>query len=590
MNFGLIIRTFKLIRACDRKGFLWLMVLSVLSALLPLANLTVLQRLVDVGLEEKDFGQVLIYIIAFAVIFFVSRCISAYYSAKQDILGQKFVDYTSNMVQRQSAIMDLSYYDSADNHDRLYRAQQEANIRPLQLLNNSIKLFKSAISIIGIVAILAGSSLWAVAVLFVTVIPAFIVRLIKSRKLYQFNKERTVHMRRSRYLSSLVTSRGYAMEVKARGLAGFFCRKFVEIRQELRGIMRRIIWKMTAYDMLCSLFEAVSVLAVTIILVKDTVGGAYSIGTFVMLFEAFRKGQTFFYDMTVSLAGIYDNLLFISNLFDFMDIKPKVLSPEVPEEFPSDIESVVFDEVCFSYPGSETPVLENFCLTARKGEMTRIEGPNGFGKTTLVKLLLRLYDPTGGAILINGVDIRRFRLEDLRRNVSAAFQELNIFNFSIKENIEFGDLASVGGGFASAGEGGDGLGSDDCRIEANGGIFVADGGKVVDGNGVLTASRENQNLERRIAESVRLSESSSIIDSYPDGLDTMVGREFDNGVVPSMGQRQRLCLARHFYSNAPIMVFDEPTAWMDAKSRAAFMQHLEGLSREKLIIFISHVQ
>lgn len=544
MNFGIIIRTFKLIRACDRKGFLWLVVLSVLSALLPLANLAVLQRLVDVGLEEKDFSQVLIYIIAFAVIFFVSRGINAYYSAKQDILGQKFVDYTSNMVQRQSAVMDLSYYDSADNHDRLYRAQQEANIRPLQLLNNSINLFKSAVSIIGIVAVLAGSSLWAVAVLFITVIPAFVVRLVKSRKLYQFNKERTVHMRRSRYLSSLVTSREYAMEVKARGLAGFFCGKFVEIRRELRGMMRRIIWKMTAYDMLCSLFEAISVLAVTIILVRETVVGAYSIGTFVMLFEAFRKGQSFFSDVTVSLAGIYDNLLFISNLFDFMDIKPKVLSPEVPEEFPTDIESVVFDNVGFSYPGSETPVLEHFCLTARKGEMTRIEGPNGFGKTTLVKLLLRLYDPTGGAILINGVDIRRFRLEDLRRNVSAAFQELNIFNFSIRENIGFGDMASA----------------------------------------------EKAEQEERIAESVRLSESSSIIDNYPDGLDTMVGREFDNGVVPSMGQRQRLCLARHFYSNAPIMVFDEPTAWMDAKSRAAFMQHLEGLSREKLVIFISHVQ
>lgn len=542
MNLGLIIRTFKLIRNCDRKGFLWLMVLSVLSALLPLANLTVLQRLVDVGLEEKDFGQVSVYIAAFAVIFLASRCVTAYYSAKQDIMGQKFADYTSNMVQRQSAIMDLSYYDSADNHDKLYRAQQEANIRPLQLLNNSISLFRSTISIIGIVAILAGSSIWAVAVLFVTVIPAFVVRLLKSRKLYQFNKDWTVHMRRSQYLSSLVTNRTYAMEVKARGLAGFFCNKYVEIRQSLRGMIRRIIWKMTAYDMLCALFEAVSVLAVTIILVKDTVDGAYSIGTFVMLFEAFRKGQSYFSEVTVSLAGIYDNLLFISNLFDFMDIKPKVLSPDNPEEFPDDIESIVFDNVCFSYPGTDPPVLDHFCLTARKGEMTRIEGPNGFGKTTLVKLLLRLYDPTDGKILINGVDIRCFRLEDLRHNVSAAFQELNIFNFSIRENIEFGDMASP------------------------------DNGK------------------SRMDESVRLSESSSIINSYPDGLDTMVGREFDNGVVPSMGQRQRLCLARHFYSNAPIMIFDEPTAWMDVKSRAMFMKNLENLSRERLVIFISHIQ
>lgn len=589
MNFGLIIRTFKLMRGCDRRGFLWLIVLSVLSALLPLANLKVLQLMVDVGLEEKDMGQMLIYVGAFALVFFLSRCITTYYNAKQEILGQKFADYTNNMVQQHSSKMDMAYYDSADNHDRLYRAQQEANIRPLQLLNNSIKLFKSLISVLGIVTILAGSSLWAVAVLFVTVIPSFVVRLLKSRKLYSFNKESTVHMRRSRYLSSLVTSRGYAMEVKARGLAGFFCRKYAEIRQELRDMMRRIIWKMTAYDMLCALFEAVSVLAVTIILVKGTVGGAYSIGTFVMLFEAFRKGQSYFYDITMSLAGIYDNLLFIGNLFEFMEINPQVLDPDKPAAFPESVESVVFDNVCFSYPGGETPVLDHFCLSARKGEIARIEGPNGFGKTTIVKLLLRLYDPTDGAILINGVDIRNFRLEDLRRNVSAAFQELNIYNFSIRENIRFGDITSLEAVPEAARE------ADQEAVPET----APEAGEI-DRRGIPEAASEtgdscavgttHRSGDERMAESVRLSESTSIIDNYPDGLDTMVGREFDNGVVPSMGQRQRLCLARHFYSNAPIMVFDEPTAWMDVASRDAFVQHIKDLSREKLVIYISHIQ
>ncbi len=578
MNIGLIIRTFKLMRGCDRRGFLWLIVLSVLSALLPLANLKVLQLMVDVGLEEKDMGQMLLYVAVFALVFFLSRCITTYYYAKQEILGQKFADYTNNMVQQHSSKMDLAYYDSADNHDRLYRAQQEANIRPLQLLNNSIKLFKSLISVLGIVIILAGSSLWAVAVLFVTVIPSFVVRLLKSRKLYSFNKERTVHMRRSRYLSSLVTSRGYAMEVKARGLAGFFCRKYAEIRQELRDMMRRIIWKMTAYDMLCALFEAVSVLAVTIILVKGTVGGAYSIGTFVMLFEAFRKGQSYFYDITVSLAGIYDNLLFIGNLFEFMEINPQVLDPDKPVAFPESVESVVFDNVCFSYPGGETPVLDHFCLSARKGEIARIEGPNGFGKTTIVKLLLRLYDPTDGAILINGVDIRNFRLEDLRRSVSAAFQELNIYNFSIRENIRFGDIASLEAVPGAAREADQETGPEAVPVAAQ---------EAGESCAVGTTHRSG---DERMAESVRLSESASIIDNYPDGLDTMVGREFDNGVVPSMGQRQRLCLARHFYSNAPIMVFDEPTAWMDVASRDAFVQHIKDLSREKLVIYISHIQ
>ena len=542
MNWNLIIRTYRLIYSCDRKGFLWLLFLSAASALLPLANLTVLKRLVDIGLEGNDFRQLMLYVVIFSAIFFLSRLISTCYGASQDILGQKFADYTNSLVHAQSAKMDLAYYDNVENHNKLYRAQQEASLRPLQLLNNSIRFFTSAVSIIGIVALLAGSSPWAVAVLVVTVIPAFFVRLRKSRSLYDFRRERTVVQRRSAYLSSLVTNRNYALEVKARGLSGYFCRKYVEIRQELRGMINRIIRKMTAYDILCAVFEAVSVLAVTVILLKGTVSGAYTVGSFVMLFEAFRRGQSNFNDLTFSLAGIYDNLLFLSNLFDFMDIKPEVLSPEHPLPFPDEVSDVQFDDVCFSYPGSDTPVLNHFSLTARKGEITRIEGPNGFGKTTMVKLLLRLYDPQEGRVLVNGTDIRKFALEDLRHRVSAAFQELNIFNFSIRENIELGDL----------GEG-----------EAD---------------------------EERLSEALRLSESSAIIDGYPDGLDTMVGREYDNGVVPSMGQKQRLCLARHLYSNADIMIFDEPTAWMDAVSRAAFLEHLQELSANRVVIFISHIQ
>ena len=542
MNWNLIVRTYRLIYRCDRKGLLWLLLLSTANALLPLANLAVLKKLVDVGLESRDLRQVMLYVVAFAVIFFLSRFVSTCYNASQDILGQKFADYTNGLVHAQSGKMDLAYYDNVENHNKLYRAQQEASLRPLQLLNNSIRFFNSAVSIIGIVALLAGSSPWAVAVLFITVIPAFLVRLRKSRNLYEFRRERTVVQRRSVYLSSLVTSRNYALEVKARGLSGYFCRKYLDIRQELRDMMNRIIRKMAVYDIFCAVFEAVSVLAVTVILVRGTVSGAYTVGTFVMLFEAFRRGQSSFNDLTVSLAGIYDNLLFISNLFDFMDIKPEVLSPEHPVPFPDDVKEVCFDDICFSYPGSDVPVLNHFSLTARKGEIARIEGPNGFGKTTLVKLLLRLYDPQGGRVLVNGIDIRNFALEDLRHRISAAFQELNIFNFSIRENIELGALGEV-------------------RTD-----------------------------EERLTEAIRLSESSAIIENYPDGLDTMVGREYDNGVVPSMGQKQRLCLARHLYSNADIMIFDEPTAWMDAASRTAFLEHLQGLSSNHVVIFISHIQ
>lgn len=231
----------------------------------------------------------------------------------------------------------------------------------------------------------------------------------------------------------------------------------------------------------------------------------------------------------------------MEKLFDFLSLEPEIKTTATPKPFPENISSVEFRNISFTYPGADKPSVNHFSLTARKGEICRIEGPNGFGKTTLVKLLLRLYDPQEGGIYINGTDIRDFDVNELRHAISPVFQNVIMYMFSVRENIVFGDY---------------GAGMD----------------------------------EDRLLKAAKSSDADGFISRLPQGYDTPLGRDFDNGEELSMGQCQRLAIARQFYSNAPIYVFDEPTAWMDKKTRELFHQTLESIRGEKVIFMISHIQ
>jgi ATP-binding cassette subfamily B protein len=220
-------------------------------------------------------------------------------------------------------------------------------------------------------------------------------------------------------------------------------------------------------------------------------------------------------------------------------LRPSIVSPSEPEPFPAKVEEVVFDNITFAYPDMNQPVLSRFSLVARYGEVTLIEGENGFGKTTLLKLLMRLYDPQEGCVRINGTDVRRFDLSELRRNVSVMFQDYVQFYFTARENVEFGD---IGG--------------------------------------------ETDSL--RMSESLRQSGADKVVSRLTKGLDTQLGRQFEGGEELSMGQWQRIALARELYSRSQVLAFDEPTAWMDASGREAFRKTLEELKPNHVVILVRH--
>ena len=543
-------QAFRLIWQCDKRGFVLKLLYTVCNSLLPLLNLYVLKLLVDAittAVESKPVDAMLWgapltgYIAAFCGILLLNRWIGVLNTVNNDVLTQRLTDYINNIIQTQSVRLDMAYYDNPDYHDTFHRAQQEAAFRPIRILENTVTVVGSVAALAGIAAMLLAASWQVVAVMLVAVLPSFAVRLYKSRRIYRFRRETTQDLRRTNYYGQLLTNRIFAKEVRAFGLADHFRRLYVDIRARLVQQLLAISRRLALFDAITAIFETAAMALVIIFLIRPAISGAMTIGSFVMLFEAFRRGQGHLSSLVSGVSGLYEHKLFINNLFEFLNLKPSIVSPQKPLPFPTKVDEVSFDDVTFSYPDMKQPVLSHFSLTARRGEVTLIEGENGRGKTTMLKLMLRLYDPQQGAVRINGIDIRRFDVAELRKGISVIFQDYVQFFFTAHQNITFGDI-------------------------------------------------DNADDARRLADAIRLANADTVVDHLGKGLDTQLGRQFAGGEELSMGQWQRIALARQLYSQAQVLLFDEPTAWMDAAARSNFKQTLDNLRPDHIILLVQHSQ
>lgn len=541
-----LLKALNMIRQCDKRCF-WLRIFYVvMQSVLPLVSLYILKYLVD-GVTTGEVPVVMgvemsVYwcLGAFCLIFLLNRLVGVLSGVNTDVMQQRLIDYLSDKMQKQSARLDMSYFDNPEYHDTYHRAQQESSFRPLQVLNGFMNLLGSVITISGIMVMLLSASGWIIVVMVLAVVPSFIVRIIKSRKIYAWRRNTTQDYRRTNYYTALLGGRDFAKEMRTFGLAGHFRDKFVDIRLRLVKTLIKISRRLAFYDSICAIVETAALLFVTLFLIKSATSGVITVGAFVMLFEAFRRGQTAMTGLVSAITGLYDNRLFVGNLFEFLDLEPTITSPKNALSFPKVVESVEFRDITFRYPKMERDVLSHYNLKAHAGMVTQIEGENGFGKTTLLKLLLRLYDTNEGQVLVNGVDVREYNVKELRRGIGAIFQDYVRFYCTAEENISFGDIDHY----------------DAERVK-----YVA-----------------------------KLAGADKYIERLPKGYQTPLGRMFDDGEELSMGQWQRIALARQLYSDAPVLIFDEPTAWMDVPSRERFYETLEMLkAQKKVIILIKHV-
>ena len=530
----------------DKRLFSARMILTIIQSILPFALLYLLKVLIDeitdsvIHPNSLNLSFIWLYAGLFCGIFLLNRLSVILYQLLDEILTQKLIDFISNLLHKKSTELDLAYYDNSAYHDTFHRAQQEANYRPVQILNNLTGLISNSLSLVGIIIMLSVFSWVGIIILIIAGMPSLWVRLIKSKKLYNWRKLNTPLFRKADYFSMLLTNRIYAKEVRTFNLAAHFREQFDNIRKRLVKQILAITKKLAKLNMLSVIFEAVALMTIIYLLSNKAFTGAITTGSFVMFFEAFRRGQGYVQSLVSNFSGIYENKLFLNNLFDFLRLQPQIKSPEKPIPFPEQIrQGIRFENVSFSYPGTGKKVIRNFNLLAKPGEVTLIQGENGWGKTTLIKLLCRLYECAEGAIYIDNIDIKDFDIRELRKNISVIFQDFVKFDLTVRENITLGDI-------------------------------------------------ENRNDIDMLEQASRLSSCKPVIEQLPQRYNTILGKYFENGEELSMGQWQRIALARTLYKESPVLVLDEPASWMDVKTKASFDRNLLSLKNDKILLLISH--
>ncbi len=521
--------------------------LLFVQGLLPVASLYLMKLTVDAVTRAlaapsspQSFQPVLNILILSGAVALLTAVLSRIGELVTRVQGWVVIDHMNDILQAKGIEADLEYYENAEYHDTLHRAQQEATYRPVMILNALIQILQSSISLLGVGWLLFSFD-WIVApILLLAVLPGIVVRVLYSNQLYWLEREYTPRERRSWYYHWIIISTDFAKEVRIFGLGKTVRNRYQALRQEIRQAKVKMEMKNYFFSVLAQIISTVMIYVLYGLVAYRTIQGSNTLGDLVMYFQAFQRGQGYLQDVLGGIARLYENNLFLTNLYDFLDLKRKVPEPEQPLPLPHPIrQGIVFDHVSFDYPNSPRSVLQDINLTIHPGEVVALVGENGSGKTTLVKLLCRLYDPIAGCIKIDGVDLRQFSTPELRHEIGVIFQDYARYNLTASDNIWFGDV--------------------------------------------------NQPPDpEQIASAARVADAHPVISSLKDGYDTILGRLFENGEELSIGQWQKIALARAFFRQSQVIILDEPTSALDPKAEYELFLKFRELLNGRTAVLISH--
>jgi ATP-binding cassette subfamily B protein len=521
--------------------------LVAVQGLLPLLPLYLMKLLVDAvtaGPAAPDKGAALKYVLllvaftAAATLFtFLIDLLGGMVSEWQ---GYIVADHMNDVILAKSIEVDLEYYESARYYDTLHRAQREASSRPISIVNGLAKIGQNSISLLAIAGLLLSFHWIVAAILFAAVISGTAVRLRYSGSMYRWQRGQTSTERQAGYLNWMLTDSGHAKEIRLFDLGPLFIRRFRDVRRKLRRGLLAIMRRRSIADFMAQTFATAAIYGSYAYVSYQAMWGQITLGDLVMYYQAFQRVQGFFQGILGSLARLYEDNLFLSNLYEFLDLKRTVSEPLRAAPVPQPMQSgIVVNHVNFQYPEGTRKVLEDVSLFIRPGEVVALVGENGSGKTTLIKLLCRLYDPTGGAITIDGIDLRQFETKALRNEIAIIFQDYAHYHLTARENIWFGNIA-------------------------------------------LPPDHE------RVVAAARRSGADDVIRTLPHGYDTILGKRFEAGEELSIGEWQKVALARAFMRDAQIIVLDEPTSSMDARAEYEAFQNFHQLVSGRTAILISH--
>lgn len=517
-------------------------------------------------------------LVAFEIgIVLLGEALSRASSLVESLLGDLFSNHTSVRLMKHAATLDLYQFEDPAFYDQLERARRQTTGR-IGLLAQFLSMGQDALTLLSLGAALLVYSPLLLLLLVVAVLPSFLgethFAALEYSLLYRWTPER----RQLDYLRLIGASDRTAKEVQMFGLAPWLVERYRTLAERFYEENKKLSIRKGVVATIFSVIGTLGYYGAYVHILLRAVAGAISLGSLTFLAASFARSRDLIQRLLAAASDIYEQSLYLKDLFDFFEMKPSITSPEGAPEVPETVrEGFVFEDVGFQYPGSESWAVRHVSFRLRPGERLALVGENGAGKTTLTKLLARLYDATEGRILLDGRDLREYDLGSVRRAIGVIFQDFVRYDLRFDENIGVGEIKKVHSYLERPSQGKDGVEK------------LKDGAKNLrDGETLLAAIDDSEQVPEALTAAAEKSLAASLIPRFPEGYRQMLGRRFEGGVDLSGGEWQKIALARAYMRDAQLLILDEPTAALDARAEYEVFKRFSELVSGRMAVIISH--
>src|ERR1700752_4652876 len=524
-------------------------VLLIVQGFLPVATVYLTKLVVDSlaiavrnGGSLPEMREVLVRLLLLGGVLLLMEVVRNAINWVRTVQAELLQDHITALIHEKSVAVDLAFYELSDYYDHLHRARTEARYRPVALLGNLGALLQNSITLLAMGVILIPLGPWLTIALLLSTLPAFFVVVHYALAEYQWRLRTTTDDRRAWYYDWIMTTADAAAEIRLFDLGRYFQSHHKDLRRRLRGERLELMRRQGLAELAASLAALLIIGAAMLWMMWRALNGSVTLGELALVYAAFNQGQGLMRTLLENAGQFYGNSLFLGNLFEFLSLPSERTAQHsvgaALRTRPASA-SISFQNVSFTYPDASTNALENFTMHIPSGKIIAIVGPNGAGKSTLLKLLCRFYDPLEGSIEIDGQNIKDISTDDLRRSITVLFQQPFHYNTTVRDNILYGDLK---------------LEASDAELDA----------------------------------AIHAAGASEIVSRLPNREQTLLGRWFPGGTELSVGEWQRIALARAFLRRAPIIILDEPTSALDPWAEADWLERFCKLALGRTSIIITH--
>lgn len=539
---------FRLVWFASRKAAMMGISLTLISALLPAAQAWAGKLIIDAIVLAANQGMEPIiglryvgpYLALEFALVLIGSMTGQVRSLFDRIIQSQLTNHVNSLIIRKAISLDLQFFENPIFYDTLQNARRQADVSALNIVNATLQLVQQVITLISLVILLLRFSPWLAVIIFVSAIPSFLSQSQYAEKAFRAVSRRAPESRLINYLETLLTGNDTVKEIKLFGLGEPLLKRYQTLFSQFFLEDRAIAERRTIAGLGWGMLSTLTYYGSYAWIVLRTIAGIITLGDMTMFLAIFRQSQSSIRSLLDSLNRLYESNLFLDNLMTYLKLQPQLVAPVNGLVAPAPIRhGIEFRNVSFRYPGSDVYVLKDINLHIKPGERIALVGLNGAGKTTLIKLLTRLYDPTDGQVLLDGKDLREYNLTSLHQRFGVIFQDFVRYQFTVRENIGFGQVDAL------------------------------------------------EDLDR-IKEAANRGGASPIIEKMPQGYETMLGRHWEKGQELSGGQWQKIALARAFMREAEVLVLDEPTSALDAEAEYEVFKRFGELIENRIAVLISH--